>query len=550
MIRRFPILLVVLLLVPVGVAGAQDGYRDPPAPIAAMLDARPIPAISLSPRRDWFMLIDRPGLPPIAEVAAPHLKLAGSRINPRTNGPASAGGYDGFTLQRVRDGEQRTVAVPPGGRLSGPSWAPDGDHYVFTRTGDNGIALFLGDTAGSVRELLGPILNGTTRSPCQWLDGGSELLCAVIPADRGPAPAPPAAPDGPVTQESHDRATPERTYQDLLTSPYDEAMFDHFFTRQWVIVRLDGRSTPVGPTGLTVSLDPSPDGRFFIAETLQRPFSYQVPWSRFPSRTAIWDRTGHEVRLLRDVAQVESQSIARGATEPGARGWRWRADAPATLLWVEALDHGDPATDVPRRDRIVRLDAPFDGPPATWFETAGRVGGIWWGRDDLALVSESWVPDRRTRTWIVNPTDPATGARLLWDRASDDRYGDPGSPLMRTDAAGHTTLQFSRDGRAVWLVGAGASPEGDRPFVDRLDLRTLRTTRLWQSTAPYYETLVAAVDADRGVFITRRESQTEPAELLASRARASHRTGAAHPHRRSGAGVRRRALPVPHLHPG
>lgn len=510
MTRRSSLAALLLVTCLPGLVPAQDGYRDPPAPIAAMLDAHPTPGISLSPRRDWFVLLDRPGLPSIAEVAAPHLKLAGSRIDPVTNGPAGAGGYDGLVLQRVRDGGQRRLEIPGQGRLSAPSWAPDGRHFFFTHTSDAGIALWVADTAGEVRRLTDPILNGTSGSPCRWLDGGREILCARIPASRGEPPVPPRAPSGPATQETRGRAAPERTYQDLLTSPHDEDLFAHYFTRQWVIVGLDGTETPVGAPGLTMSLAPSPDGRWFIAETVQRPFSYQVTWDRFPSRTALWDRQGREVRLLRNVTQVETQSIARGAVTPGARSWRWRGDAPATLLWTEALDNGDPSIAAARRDRLLVLDAPFQGEPRPWFEVAGRVGGIWWGRGDLALVGESWAPDRRSRTWIVDPRNPAGTARLLWDRASDDRYGDPGSPLLATDTLGNTALQFSRDGKSLWLTGAGASPEGDRPFIDRLELASGKTQRLWQSSGEAYESMVAAVDADAGTFITRRETATEP----------------------------------------
>ena len=506
---RRAVAVAVVTLTP-ALAAAQDRYQEPPPVIAAMLDARPTPAISLSPRGDWFVLMERRGLPPIAEVAEPHLKLAGSRINPNTNGPASTGGYDALVLQRVSDGRQVAVRGPEGGRLSGPSWAADGRSFFFTQTTDAGITLHLADTAGEVRQLLGPVLNATTGSPCRWLDGGRELLCARIPEGRGAAPEAPGAPDGPVSQETRGRAAPERTYQDLLTSPHDEALFEHYFTRQWVVIGVDGSSADLGGPGLATSLSPSPDGRYFIAETLQRPFSYQVTWGRFPSRTAVWDREGREVRLLRNVPQVEVQSLARGAVTPGPRSWRWRADAPATLLWTEALDNGDPSVSAERRDRIVVLDAPFTGEPSTWLELAGRAGGIWWGRADFALVSESWAPTRESRTWIVNPSDMAASPRLLWDRKSDDRYGDPGSPLMRTDSTGRTTLHFARDGRSIWLTGAGAGPEGDRPFIDWLDLRTLATVRLWQSAAPYYETVVAALDPDLGVYITRRESRDEP----------------------------------------
>lgn len=36
------------------------------------------------------------------------------------------------------------------------------------------------------------------------------------------------------------------------------------------------------------------------------------------------------------------------------------------------------------------------------------------------------------------------------------------------------------------LQGTGASPDGNRPFLDLLDLGTRETRRLWQSSAPFY----------------------------------------------------------------
>ncbi|MCA9769522.1 MAG: PD40 domain-containing protein, partial [Gemmatimonadetes bacterium] len=260
--RTAAVLLFTIASVPV--LTAQDGYRQPPADIAAMLDARPTPSVSLSPDRRWMLVMDRPGMPSIAEVAEPHLKLAGSRINPRTNATASTFGYTGFTLLRIRDRSETPVAVPAGGRLGGPDWSPDGSRFAFTLTEENGVSLHVADTAGQVRRLLGPTLNGTHGSPCQWVDAGRALLCATIPATRDAAPAATAVPTGPVIQETSGKGAPGRTYQDLLSSPEDEALFEHYFQTQYVRVALDGTTTPVGPAGMVVSLSPSPDGEWYL----------------------------------------------------------------------------------------------------------------------------------------------------------------------------------------------------------------------------------------------------------------------------------------------
>lgn len=494
--------------------GTPASYRDAPATIARMLDARPTPVLALSPRRNWFVVLERRGMPTIAEIAEPHLKLAGTRLNPATNGPAGASGYVGMTLQRVSDRKQVAVAAPEGGRLGGPQWAPDGRHFVFTQTLDNGIALFVADTMGKVRQLVAPMLNGAHGGSCDWLDSGTHLLCATIPAGRGPAPVRSNTPAAPITQESDGRASPAPTYQDLLRDAQDEALFDHYFVTQYMDVGIDGTMTPFGKAGMVTSVNPSPDGQWFIVETIKRPYSYLHPWSRFPSRTEVWRPDGSVARVLLDRSTIETAPNVRGAVLPGPRGYRWRSDVPATLIWTEALDGGDPRKEAARRDRILTLDAPFTAQPKTFLETEWRAGGITWGRANFALVTESWPRDRRVRTWIVDPSNSGGSPRLLWDRSSEDQYGNPGSPMMMQTPDGRSLLQFSRDGKSLWLTGTGASPEGNRPFLDRLDLATLKATRLFRSQAPNYESVVAALDADAGVFLTSRQSASEPSNYF------------------------------------
>jgi dipeptidyl aminopeptidase/acylaminoacyl peptidase len=326
-------------------AAAQDRYLDPPPAIAAILDAPLPPAVVLSPDRQWLVLLGRPSLPTIAEVAAPDLRLAGVRLDPATNGPSRGLSFTSMVLRHVSGSAERRVATPAGARLGGAFWSPDGARFAFTVTGDRGIALWVAEaTTGQARELVGPRLNGATGAPCSW-SGANELLCRLIPEGRGTAPERPLVPAGPIVQESEGREAPNRTYQDLLQSPHDEALFDHYFTSQLALVTLDGRLTSLGRPGIVADASPSPDGQWIQVDVVDRPYSYLVPMSRFPLRMEVWDRTGKLVRTggrafpagggrgdvwLRDGGPAQSVVARRPAGNAGLDGGtgRWGSPAP------------------------------------------------------------------------------------------------------------------------------------------------------------------------------------------------------------------------------
>ncbi|HEY0778630.1 MAG TPA: hypothetical protein VGD56_11750, partial [Gemmatirosa sp.] len=234
-------------------AAAQTSYREPPAPIAQMLDAEPLPVAVVSPDRRWLVQLRRRGLPPISEVGAPELRIAGLRINPRTNGASRDVSFTGVTFTSVDGGVSHALVVPGVSgelRLGPPLWAPDARHVAFTLTRPTGIALLVADvpspeaTGPVVARALGAMrLNAvTTAAPCAWATP-ARIACLTVPAARGAAPAPATIPTGPIVQESDGRAAPNPTFEDLLKSPADEALFDYYATAQVAIATLDGRWT-------------------------------------------------------------------------------------------------------------------------------------------------------------------------------------------------------------------------------------------------------------------------------------------------------------------
>lgn len=274
---------------------AASGYLLPPKAIVDILDAPPPPTAELSPARDTIVLLERDSMPTIAELAQPMLRLAGVRINPRTNGPyrttnGPSTRYRKLTLKTIADGAERPVTLPPSPAISWIGYSVDGRRFAFTQTRDTGIELWVADTTtGQARALTDAQLNfALGLPPCSWVGDGSSLLCAFTVTDRGPAPVMSAVPTGPNIQESRGRSAATATYEDMLASAHDEALFEYYATSQLATVdATTGQRTPIGRPGIFDTFRMSPDGRFALVARVKRPFSWHVPYDDFPTSVEV-----------------------------------------------------------------------------------------------------------------------------------------------------------------------------------------------------------------------------------------------------------------------
>ncbi len=486
-------------------APGPSGYLLPPKAIVDILDAAPPPIVELSPARDVVVLLERASMPTIAELSQPILRLGGIRINPRTNGPHRAQLARAITLKSIADGTERKVALPPNPMLSWIGFSPDGKRFAFTQQRDNGIELWIGDSAtGQAKSVTTAQLNAALGPPCEWVGDGGSLLCEFVPPSRGTAPSA-GVPTGPNIQEHRGGIAPVRTYQDLLASAHDEALFDYYGTSQLAFVDAgSGQRTTVGTPAVFGTAAPSPDGQYILVRRVRRPYSWLVPYTNFPASVEVWDRNGTQVKL---VAQLPvADTVPNGGVLPGPRSSQWEPLAPATVVWAEALDNGDPKAKVPHRDRVMTMSAPFTAAPSEMARTEYRYGGVSWTDSGIALLTENDRTRRRTRTWVIDK--PGATPRKLWDRSQEDSYGNPGAPQRRERASGASTIRQS--GNSIFLAGAGAAPEGARPFIDRLDLTTLKTERMFQTTGRSYETVLSVLSADGSTILTRYESRNDP----------------------------------------
>ncbi len=488
---------------------AAADYQRPPKNVLEILDAPLPPQVSISPSGQHLLLTQSERYPPIADLAEPMLRLAGLRINPQTNGPHSAARMVRMSLQSIDSGKTVDLKVPERARLGTPAWSPDGTRFAFSHTTPARIELWVGDVAsGSVRALPGITLNAAYGSAYRWMPGSKELFCKTLPAERGAPPTAIRVPKGPVIQESSGRPAPVRTYQDLLQNPQDEEILDYYATSQLTLVDVTSdKKTPIGRPAIIAAVSAAPDGQHFIITRNRRPYSYLVPATSFPKDVEVWNRKGDVVTKVASLPSAEHVPIEGVLTGP--RDYQWMPSQPATLIWVEALDGGDPKKKVPHRDEMKQLRI-GEATPKSIGKTEHRFAGLTWSEDgDAALLRDYDREKRRRRTFVVSKTDPDfENRKLLWDLSINERYKDPGSPVTKTLPSGQQVLRV-QDG-CILLDGNGATPTGNRPFLDKLDLKTQKAARLFHSAENCLESVVGVLADDGSRFITQYQTPSEP----------------------------------------
>lgn len=486
-------------------------YQKPSQEILELVDAPLAPNVWATDNGKHLILMYQDYYKTIEELSEKELRLAGLRINPMTNIGSRTNYSNNIKIKSPEDQDEIQISgLPDNPRLANFALSPDQRKLALTNTTKEGVEVWVVDLEkASITKISEANINANLGDVINWFPESQALLVKFLPSQRKELiDTGYAVPTGPTISSNDGKKAQNRTYQDLLSNPNDESNFEQLATSELYKLDLNGNKSKWKDTDMYRNLSFSPNGEYVMAVTVNRPFSYLVPYYRFPSTTTIYKSDGSLVKKLLEVPLIEDLPKGFMAERTGMRDISWRADQPATLVYVEALDGGDPENEVPYRDEVFLLKAPFNGKGTSIFKTKNRFSYIQWGTDDVAVAHDMWWNNRNTKSYVFNPSAASQEPKVLSDRNYQDAYSDPGNFATRRNENGFLVLALDKKNNG-FLLGEGYTENGQHPFVDMIDLETLETKRLYESKLDNQKESLINYDPGKDQLLVRIESQVE-----------------------------------------
>jgi dipeptidyl aminopeptidase/acylaminoacyl peptidase len=488
-------------------------YQEPPEEIKELFDVPRAPTVLMDHERETMVLLYRDAYKSIADLSREELRLAGLRIDPVTNIGSRTTYYNDIKVRAVdaEPGSERALSgLPESPRLANITWSPDQSRVALTHTTDTGVEVWVADlAAATARRLTSATVNANMGDVINWDEDSKSLLVKMLPPDRQPLiDAATTVPTGPTISTADGEKAQNRTYQDLLSNPNDEANFEQLARSTVKRVDLEGKVSDFLPTAMYDRISFSPDGTHVLVETIKRPFSYLVPYYRFPTTTTIYTSGGQAVQTVAELPLIEVLPQGFMATNTERRNIGWRADRGHTLTYVQALDEGDPENEVEYRDELFELEPPYTGDGRSLLKVKNRYAGVIWGDDDIAIAYDRWFDTRNMKVYVFSPEGGgAQVPEILFDLNYQDRYADPGQFVTARNDYGSYVLAL--EGFRAYLIGDGYTPEGQFPFLEEMHLKSKQRDRIYTSayTDRVEDLRDYDVEADR--LLVRIESPTD-----------------------------------------
>lgn len=486
-------------------------YQKPSAEILALADYERAPSVSMDSKKEYMLLSYRNTYKTLEDLSQEEMRLGGLRINPITNISSTVTYINNLKIRKIKDKVEIQVSgLPKNALITNVSWSPNEKKIAFTNTTLTGVELWIIDVvSASAKKITTDNLNANLGSPYNWMKDNETLLVKILPKNRPTLiDSKKDLPKGPTVSVSDGSKSQNRTYQDLLKNKTDEANFDALVTSELYKISISGNATLFKSAAIYAGESFSPDGNYLMLTTIQKPYSYIVPLSRFPQKSVVYDLNGKEIKLVNEVPLTEIMPKGFSSVRTGRRNMNWRADQPATLYFVEALDGGDQSKPAEFRDEVFVWEAPFSSNPTSLIKTEQRYAGIMWANEKIAIVADSWYDTRNTKAYLFNPSNLTIAPKIIEDRNSQDIYSDPGNFEMIKNEFGRYVIAVENN--KGYLMGAGFTKDGQFPFIDEYDFTTQQKKRLYTSKMKdKKEDLLSIEDFKKGDVLVMIQSKNE-----------------------------------------
>ena len=506
--------IVLYILFFFGIIKSQGNYsyQKPPPEILELVDITLPPRVLIDENKNFMIYLYRNSYKSIDELSSPEIKLAGLRLNPNSSSRSRTNYYNNIMISKMdqigKDAKQ-IKGLPKFPKLANIKWSPDQTKIAMTNTTKEGVELWYIDLERvTAKKLIGPKLNASLGDVITWYQDSKNILTKLkLKNPPEVIDAEDLVPTGPIISSNDGKKAQNRTYQDLLKNEVDEKNFETLARSVLSKVSLKGKTKLLAKKNLYHEIDFSPDGKFILISIIQKPFSYLVPYYRFPMKYVIYSSKGKELTVLHEVPLIEDLPKGFMAVRTGPRNFSWRSDRPSNLIFVEALDGGNPETDIKYRDEIFEVGYPFKQNKVSLLKTINRFYRIDWCNDTLALGYDYWWNSRNTKTYIFSPSNTNKEPKIIIDRNYQDRYNDPGSFVKRRNFYGKSILAMNKQN--LYLMGDGFRDDGQFPFIDQLNLESLKKVRLYESSFKDKKEDLLDFEADNNMILTRIESASE-----------------------------------------
>jgi dipeptidyl aminopeptidase/acylaminoacyl peptidase len=506
--------LIGLLLLSSFYSQAQENtnYQKPSKEILDLAIAPLPPYPFYLKKKNKIVLLERKKFKTIADMAEKEIRLAGLRLNPSLKISSRQRYYYGLSVQNVGEKTSKPVkGLPENAKIAKFATSPDESYMTFVIAEKDGIkAWILNIETGEAKKLSDAKLNASMGSPIRWLNDSETVLLQLDPNQGKLIEQSSVIPTGPIISTNNGSKARNRTYQDLMKNKTDEANFIHLTTSVLSYLNVKtGVSKPfLTNPGIYSRVSISPDNEYILVDQINQPFSYIVPYYRFPSTTKIYNRDGKEIQTILNKPLIEELPRGRMSVQKERRSIYWRADKPASLRYTIALDGGDPEKEVSHRDAVYQLDAPFSGDGRLLIKTIDRFYAIDWGNDGLAIAYDYWWNNRNTRTYVFNPSKYVEkDVKIIFNRNYQDVYSDPGEFITEENKYNRQVLVL--DDNTLYLDGEGQTKEGKRPFISSYNLENQKSKVIFRiENKNEYKRIRKIIDIRKGTILTSVETPT------------------------------------------